>query len=549
MHSVLTMKKQNNMLLCLLSSVFCLLIFSGCASIPKQKQGDILAVVDEEPVTKKDIEYALQISHRREDLSAAKTLDISRYIQQLIDDRLIIHEALRMGMDEFPEVRQKVGAYLLRESVTRLYNEEIVDKVSVSEEDIINYYRKNYERSVVDLIETDTKEDAMEILEKLESGEDFTEFSGKYPASMPGKKGEGFVFTRKSMNPVIQEAVYSLKPGEFSDVIKAGSKYYIIRLITMQDAPDEELEGIRGSIERVLRKQKIKERSDEYLARLHKEAGVKINKEILSSITADVINAEREQWLKDERPLVEVGNEALTVGDFIAMLPSADNKTKEKALKNWLDKRLVDREALSRRYEIRTDLEDKIARYKNQVVKSAFIKKVIVPGIIVTDSDVKDYYLNHQADFAAPAQYKIQQITLKSRKDAEDMLNSLKAGADFSWIAKRRSTDSAAARGGVNGWKTRGELPGYAADIIDTLEPGDISPVLEADNVYMIIRLMEKNPKGVREFERVKLFARRAAFKEKFREIYDGYINKLKEEAVIEINDRAVRSFEEIFKR
>ncbi|GBD96298.1 MAG TPA: peptidyl-prolyl cis-trans isomerase [Nitrospirae bacterium] len=543
------MKKINKLLICVLCSVFCLLIFSSCATTPKQ--GDMLAFVDGEPVTKEDIEYALQISHRREDLSAAKTLDISRYIQQAIDNRLIIHEALRMGMDEFPEVQQKVQAFILRESVVRLYNEEIVEKVSVTEEDIINYYKENYERSALDLIEVETEEEAGEILAKLKSGEDFGEFSRKYPANSAKKEGqEGFIFTRKSMSPAIQEAVYSLKPGEFSDVIKARNKYYIIKLISRQEAPDEELDSVRGNIERALRKQKIKERSDEYLAQLHEEADVKINKEILSSITADATDEEREQWLKDERPLIEVGNEALSVGDFAAMLPPRyGDKAKENTLKNWLDRKLVDREALSRHYERRTDLKDKIARYENQVVKNTFIKKIIVPEITVTDKDVEDYYLSHPEEFAKPPRYRIQQITLKSREEAEDVLNSLKAGANFSWLAKRRSTDPAAARGGVAGWKTREQLPGSLVEIIDTLKPGDISPILEVDNVYRIIRLMEKIKKGVKEFDEVKLFAGRAAYKEKYRATYNEYINKLKEDAVIEINDQALRSFEEIFKK
>ena len=510
-----------------------------------------MAFVDGEPVTKRDVEYALQISHRRDDLSAAKTLDISRYIQQLIDDRLIIHEALRMGMDEFPGVRQKVQAYLVRESVTRLYNDEIVEKVSVSEDDIITYYKENYERFALDLIEVDTEENAMEILGKLKNGEDFGEFSRKYPANLPRKEGEqGFVFLRKSMSPAIQEPVYSLKPGEFSDVTKARNKYYIIELISRQEAPDEELERVRRNIERALREQKIKERSNEYMAQLYEKTDVKINEEILSSITADAADEEREQWLKDERPLIEVGNEALTVGDFVAMLPPVvSDKVKERTLKNWLDRKLVDREALSRHYERRTDLKDKIGRYKNQLVKRVFIKRVIVPEITVSSKEVKDYYLSHPEEFAVPPRYRIQQLTLKSREEAEEILNSLRDGANFSWLAKRRSTDPAAASGGVAGWKTREQLPESLTEIIDTLKPGDISSILEIDNVYRIIRLMKKSEKGVRKFESVKQFAGRAVYKEKYRAIYNEYINKLKEDAVIEINDQAVRSFEEIFKK
>jgi hypothetical protein len=63
-----------------------------------------LAFVDGDPVTKGDLEYSLEIAHRREDLSSAKALDISQYVEKLINDRLIIHEARRMGMEEYPAV-------------------------------------------------------------------------------------------------------------------------------------------------------------------------------------------------------------------------------------------------------------------------------------------------------------------------------------------------------------------------------------------------------------------------------------------------------------
>ena len=60
----------------------CLLLLISlwdCASI--QKKEDILAIVDGEPVTRGDLEYSLQIAHRREALSSASALNISQYIQ------------------------------------------------------------------------------------------------------------------------------------------------------------------------------------------------------------------------------------------------------------------------------------------------------------------------------------------------------------------------------------------------------------------------------------------------------------------------------------
>jgi hypothetical protein len=81
----------------------------GCAAI--SRKNSTLAVVDGTAITEADLTYALYKSHRREDLSSGKTLDISSYIEKLIDERLIIDEALRMGLDRIPEVQEKIEAY------------------------------------------------------------------------------------------------------------------------------------------------------------------------------------------------------------------------------------------------------------------------------------------------------------------------------------------------------------------------------------------------------------------------------------------------------
>jgi hypothetical protein len=113
----------------LLTVYFVLLVsIWGCAGL--QKKAMVLAVVDGEPVSEDDLEYSLQIAQRREDRSSAGMLNISEYVQKLIDDRLIVQEARRMGMDQQPETLKAGNAFLLRESVTRLHEEEILQKAS-----------------------------------------------------------------------------------------------------------------------------------------------------------------------------------------------------------------------------------------------------------------------------------------------------------------------------------------------------------------------------------------------------------------------------------
>jgi parvulin-like peptidyl-prolyl isomerase len=529
--------------------VCCLLLaVSGCATAPPGEQP--LAVVDGELITSGDLEYSLQIAHRREDLSSARTLNMSNYLQKLINDKLIVQEARRMGIGNYDEVRSKVRAFITRESVKRLYNEEIVSRVSVSEQETMNYYKDNYKDVTLDIIETKNRKDLETIFKKLTAGESFERHSAEHPSTLPGKKGAMHKMQWKSLTSDIKEALSKLKPGEFTDVINNKLHVYlIIKLISIQEAAAEGFQKAKAGIELDIKQQKTQARSNTYLAELRSKADIKINREILSSINPSGNQNEKAKWLEDERPLVEVSGNILTVSNFAAMLPPNAQKYKETALNNWIDRKVVDLEAFSRAYDKKTDLGSAVTRYEEEVIKNVFRREVIFPRLQIKEEDVKEYYFSHREDYARPIMYKIQQITVNTREDAQKVLNSLMDGASFSWLASRWSTDSSASSDSTISWITANELPGQAKNIIEDMEPGSISSILEIDSEYRIIKLLDKTEKVYEDFNRAKPLARKAVFREQFRNIYKEYVNKLKQTAEIKIIEEALRSFEKRFQQ
>jgi peptidyl-prolyl cis-trans isomerase C len=524
--------------------VFPLFFLWSCASLPHK--ANILAVVDDMPITEADLAYALQVAHRREDLSSAQELNIRQYVQKLIDDALIIQEAVRMDMEQYPEVQKAEEAYLLRESVMRLHDEEIVRKVSVTEEEIKNYYKENFEQYSLGIIESGSEEEAAGIMELLKKGEDFSELARQYSVN---KDRTETVLTKMSMGSSVRDAVSDLKPNEYSDIIKGNDKYYIIKLISRKEAPDEGLEKIKASIAQSLRKRKEKEREEEYLEILRKRATIKMNKEYLSEIKLDAGAEERGKWSGDERVLADVNGVVLTVGGYVAMLSPNATKATEEDVKKWIDLKLVDQEALSRHYNMSADVKNDLYRYKNYLLKNTFIKTVILPRIEITEEAMEEYYMSHREDFLKPVRYRIQQITLKTLEDAQETLNNLKNGADFSWLLKKRSTNSDEPESVYGEWLIKTQLPGPAREIVDALNPGDISPILKNDDHYLIILLQEKSAKEFEKFNEIKPVVYRTLFGEQFQETFNEFVAKLKDGARITINDDAIRLYEERLKK
>jgi peptidyl-prolyl cis-trans isomerase C len=134
---------------------------------------------------------------------------------------------------------------------------------------------------------------------------------------------------------------------------------------------------------------------------------------------------------------------------------------------------------------------------------------------------------------------------VKEKEDARIILKNLQKGADFSWWARRKSVDSSSATGGDAGWFTKDSLPQPLQMIIDTLKPGDITPVLEVNTHYMVARLKEKVDKKVREFSAVKDAVRRSLFNDQRNTVLKDYIARLKADAEIKFYDKQIQLLEE----
>ncbi len=70
--------------------------------------------------------------------------------------------------------------------------------------------------------------------------------------------------------------------------------------------------------------------------------------------------SEREKLSQDERTLVQINGVTLTVGNFVSLARTYPGRSKETILNDWIDQKVVDREALSRHYERTPELENMV---------------------------------------------------------------------------------------------------------------------------------------------------------------------------------------------
>lgn len=83
--------------------------------------------------------------------------------------------------------------------------------------------------------------------------------------------------------------------------------------------------------------------------------------------------------------------------------------------------------------------------------------------------------------------------TAKTRAKAEDVLKRVRAGEDFGELAKQYSGDPGSKdKGGDLGWFKRGQMVKPFEDAAFSLQPGQVSDVIETDFGFHIIKVEEK---------------------------------------------------------
>jgi len=139
-----------------------------------------------------------------------------------------------------------------------------------------------------------------------------------------------------------------------------------------------------------------------------------------------------------------------------------------------------------------------------------FIKRNIIEKNVFTEKDLLDYYNKNKHKFKKPETLKLQLILVKVRppanqkardfakKRAQFVLGKIKAGEDFGELARKFSDDRYRIKGGHLGEIHRGRLPKQVEPVAFSMKVGDISPIIETDLGFSIIKLLGK--KAARQF-------------------------------------------------
>lgn len=130
-------------------------------------------------------------------------------------------------------------------------------------------------------------------------------------------------------------------------------------------------------------------------------------------------------------------------------------------------------------------------------------------------AEVQQHYDTHKADYTEKASVNLRQIRVgvpfqaseAQRAEAKKKIESIAKEANkdnFEAVAKAKSDDEHAKKGGAVGWVARGSLEKPVEEAIDKLAPGQVSGVVSTPYGFYLLQITDKKDAVVTPFESVK---------------------------------------------
>ncbi|MCC2642577.1 MAG: putative Peptidylprolyl isomerase [Nitrospira sp.] len=194
--------------------------------------------------------------------------------------------------------------------------------------------------------------------------------------------------------------------------------------------------------------------------------------------------------------------------------------------------------------QIDSDDPNTARNVREQLTLMRVVDREVRGLIMVTDSEMKRYYQEHQERFAYPEEYQLSQILIRPRNPdelsivrgrAEALLATLNQGESFEDLALRFSDGANASLGGRLGLVRQGELVPALEQALTAMEVGQITGIVETAEGLHIVRVDDKKPRQFRPFEQVKAEIQSLVFQQKTEDQYHTWMADLKNKAYIEI--------------
>lgn len=207
--------------------------------------------------------------------------------------------------------------------------------------------------------------------------------------------------------------------------------------------------------------------------------------------------------------MAKVGDRILTAEDMEKEIPeeyknSVTLEQKKKYVGQWIRSEILYEMAMKQKVDKKVDFL--IEQAKKDVVVDKFLEENL-KDIETTPEEITTFYNSNRDNFKrAWDEVRASHILLLKKEDAQRALKRIENGEDFAKVARDMTEDqNSRMQGGDLGYFSAVEVSPQITKVAFTLPIGKVSPIIQTEQGFDIIKVFDKKPKGsLRDLEGVK---------------------------------------------
>ena len=403
----------------------------------------VVATVNGEMISLADVERQVALAHMQAGGTRPTSQDPTTLLERMITATLIAQEAHEARLDEIPEVRSAIED-AERAATRDLLVREWTRGVSVSPAEVDSAYRKRVRQWVIQPVFVQNAS-VKEFDSQIKAGTDFAKLAKSFRDSGKARGPDTPQSTRANdLTAPVARILTFMKPGETTPPQPGERESAFIHLFEVR-TPDDPVARTEAE-EEVLEERRadvVKKRTAELRAR-----AATIDVALLDSIDFEKEGAAK-TLRADGRALVQVRGEApITIADLAgamerrffhgttgAIKSKRVNQEKTAVLEDLINRRVVIAEARRRKIDQSSDYKERLRLKTREILFGKYVERAIVPGITVTDEDLKAFLAEHRGEYTTQEMMRIESLAFGSLPEAESALAKLRGGTDLKWLA------------------------------------------------------------------------------------------------------------------
>ncbi len=270
--------------------LICLIAFLFVFSCAKKDNGKALVSIDNDTITLEEFNKELDKIPMNMKMLVATQSGKKTYLDRLIMKKLLLREAAKSKIESEAEFQNRLADIKEQLLIESLLKKRIAADSQLTDDDMKKYYDANKEKFKKEKeintrhILLKTEEEAKQIMEKLQKGEDFIELSKKYSIDPNAKASGGEIgfHPKGTLLPEYEATAFKLtKIGQVAGPVKSQFGYHIIRLEGTKPPAYVSFNEVKDFIRQQLTQDKQKGLLEKYIEDLKKAAKITINEDLL----------------------------------------------------------------------------------------------------------------------------------------------------------------------------------------------------------------------------------------------------------------------------